>query len=226
MLLTLRYLGESGSKLARVQIELNEEPVPLQRVRLLVAYDGSAFSGFARNLGVTTVAGELETHLKRVLKHEVVITGAGRTDKGVHAWGQVVTFDTFADRLQPERLQRSINSVCGPAIAVRAIDLVDTEFDARFSAKWRRYRYTILTAATPNPFLYRYAWHVTDPISVDAMDEAGQAIIYQNTTPSESSHSIPTIPSAVPRTLGSSCPAARNGSIPVLALTAICVSGA
>ena len=177
MLLTLRYLGESGPKLARVQIELNEEPVPLQRVRLLVAYDGSAFSGFARNLGVTTVAGELETHLKRVLKHEVVITGAGRTDKGVHAWGQVVTFDTFADRLQPERLQRSINSVCGPAIAVRAIDLVDTEFDARFSAKWRRYRYTILTAATPNPFLYRYAWHVTDPISVDAMDEAGQAIL-------------------------------------------------
>lgn len=146
-------------------------------MRLLVAYDGAAFSGFARNNNVTTVAGALEAHLSRVLKHDVVVTGAGRTDKGVHAWGQVVTFDTYADRLQPERLQRSINSVCGPAIVVRAIELVDDDFDARFSARWRRYRYTILNSPTPNPFLHAYAWHLTDAVSVETMNEAGLALL-------------------------------------------------
>ena len=161
-------------------IDVNEEPVPHQRVRLLVAYDGGAFSGFARNDGVTTVAGELETHLRRVLKHEVVVTGAGRTDKGVHAWGQVVTFDTFADRLEPERLQRSLNSVCGPAISVREITLVDSTFDARFSARWRRYRYTILNSPTPNPFLGRYAWHLTDDLSIDAMNDGGATLVGQH----------------------------------------------
>lgn len=157
--------------------EVHQEPGLRQRVRLLVAYDGGAFSGFARNLAVTTVAGELEAHLSRVLKHDVVVTGAGRTDKGVHAWGQVVTFDTFADRVAPERLQRSINSVCGPAIVVRAIDLVDDTFDARFSARWRRYRYTILNSATPNPFLARYSWHLSDELSLDAMNQAGSALL-------------------------------------------------
>lgn len=156
-------------------IELRQEP--RQRVRLLVAYDGSAFHGFARNVGVTTVAGELEAHLSRVLKHDVVVTGAGRTDKGVHAWGQVVTFDTYADRLEPARLQRSINSVCGPTLVVRGIDLVGPDFDARFSATWRRYRYTILNSPAPNPFLHAYAWHLTDAVSVDAMNEGGAALL-------------------------------------------------
>ena len=146
-------------------------------MRLLVAYHGAAFSGFARNAGVRTVAGDLETHLARVLRHPVVVTGAGRTDKGVHAWGQVVTFDTHVDRLEPERLVRSINSVCGPAIAVRALDVVEPSFDARFSATWRRYRYTVLNSVTPNPFLTDTAWQVTDALSIDAMNEAAAAVV-------------------------------------------------
>lgn len=171
-----------------------------RRVRLLIAYDGGAFSGFARNLGVTTVAGELEAHLSRVLRHDVVVTGAGRTDKGVHAWGQVVTFDTHSDRLDPARLQRSVNSVCGPAIAVRAIDIVTPDFDARFSARWRRYRYTILNSPTPNPFLHAYTWHLTDTVSLDAMTEAGQAILGEHDfssfcrcPPARDDGSIPTL---------------------------------
>lgn len=163
-------------------IASSEESSPTKtvRVRLLVAYDGSAFSGFARNVGVTTVAGELEAHLTRVFRRPTVITGAGRTDAGVHAWGQVVTFDAPADRLDPSRLLRSINAVCGPAIAVRAVDVVDADFDARFSARWRRYRYSILTSSTPNPFLGATAWHLTTPLDVDAMRRAGSHLVGQH----------------------------------------------
>ncbi len=87
---------------------------PTVRVRLLVAYDGSAFHGFALNRDVPTVAGALGGAISRVLGHEVVLTAAGRTDTGVHAWGQVVSFDAPADGLDLARLQRSVNGLCGP----------------------------------------------------------------------------------------------------------------
>ncbi len=154
---------------------MNEEPA--RRVRLLVAYDGSAFSGFAKNLDVVTVAGELERHIAKVARHPVTITGAGRTDKGVHAWGQVVTFDTWSDRIEPQRLARSINSVLGPQIAVRDASLVPLDFDARFSATWRRYRYTILRSAAPNPFLANTAWHLDEPLDLDAMRAASERFL-------------------------------------------------
>ena len=148
-----------------------------QRVALVVAYDGSAFAGFARNNDVRTVAGDLEAHLSRVLRHPVVVTGAGRTDKGVHAWGQVVTFDTFADRLQPARLMRSINTMGAPSLAVRSIEAVSSDFDARFSATWRRYRYTILTTTAPNPFMSTTAWHLPLVLDVEAMRTASASLV-------------------------------------------------
>jgi tRNA pseudouridine38-40 synthase len=146
------------------------------RVRLLVAYDGSPFHGFAENQGVATVAGTLRGAVERVLGCPVTLTGAGRTDTGVHAWGQVVSFDA-ADDVDLERLQKSVNSMCGPAIAVREATRVSETFDARFSARWRRYRYTILTGAAPSPFLASTAWHVTDPLDVAAMRLACDPLI-------------------------------------------------
>lgn len=151
-------------------IELREEPA--RRVRLLVAYDGTPFAGFARNEGVRTVAGDLEAHISRVLHEPVALTAAGRTDRGVHAWGQVVTFDTRSPRLDLQRLQKSINAVLGPEIAVREATLVPAGFDARFSARWRRYRYTIWRNPAPNPFLAGTAWHLPVPLDLDAMRAA------------------------------------------------------
>lgn len=159
----------------RSSLELNEEPA--RRVRLLVAYDGSAFSGFAKNRDVVTVAGELERHISRVLRHPITITGAGRTDKGVHAWGQVVTFDTWSDRLDLARLAKSINSALGPRIAVRDASVVSPDFDARFSATWRRYRYTIVRSAAPNPFLANTAWHFSAPLDLEAMRAASEQFL-------------------------------------------------
>lgn len=146
-------------------------------MRLVVAYDGAPFHGFARNEGVTTVAGVLEDHLARVLGHPVRLTAAGRTDAGVHAWGQVVTFDTTAAALDLDRLQRSTNRACGPAIVVREASEVGPDVDARFSATWRRYRYSVLVSPTPDPFLAATTWHVGEPLDVEAMNRAGARLV-------------------------------------------------
>jgi tRNA pseudouridine38-40 synthase len=141
----------------------------LVRVRLTVAYDGTDFHGFARNPGVRTVAGVLTECLERVLRHRVELGVAGRTDKGVHAQGQVVSFDAETAALDLDALQMAVNKLCGPAIAVRDGAVVDPSFDARHSAVARHYRYTVLNRPTPDPFRARTAWHVSDALDVAAM---------------------------------------------------------
>ena len=148
----------------------------MSRIRLLVAYDGGPFRGFAANRDVRTVAGDLSNAIERVLGVPVVLTGAGRTDAGVHAWGQVVTFDV--DRsVDPDRLQRSINGLCAPSIVVRRAEEAPEGFDARFSATSRIYRYTILNRSTPDPFLHATSWHVAEPLEVRSMRGAGDPLI-------------------------------------------------
>src|SRR3954470_2011380 len=92
---------------------------PLVRVRLGVADVRAGFSGFAPNPGVKTIGGTLRTSLERILRHQVPITCAGRTDAGVHGWGQVVTFDTD-DSVDLDALVRSLNRMCAPSIVVRS----------------------------------------------------------------------------------------------------------
>ena len=147
------------------------------RVRLVLAYDGGGFHGFAANPGVRTVGGVLGEALAKVLGHPVEITCAGRTDKGVHARAQVVTFDAAAAKVDGAVVLKSLNALCGPEVAVTAVDVVDGDFDARFSATARRYRYRIVNRAAPDPFRVRYAWHVDDDLSWPAMTLACDALI-------------------------------------------------
>lgn len=143
---------------------------------LLVAYDGSKFHGFAENVGVATVAGRLRSALERVLGHPVDITCAGRTDAGVHARGQVVTFDT--DRMsEPDALRDSINALVGPDVVVRDARIAQADFDARFSATWRRYHYLVLASDVPDPFLAGTSWWVAAPLDLDAMEAAAQVVV-------------------------------------------------
>ena len=146
----------------------------MTRVRMVLAYDGSGFHGFAANDGVRTVAGELAGALGRHLGQDVDLAVAGRTDAGVHARGQVVTFDAAAEvaELDLEALVRSVNHQCGPAIAAREAEVVPPEFDARFSARSRRYRYLVLNRPHPDPFLAAMSWHVERPLDRWAMDLA------------------------------------------------------
>jgi len=158
--------------------EIVEGPTgPVVRVRLVVAYDGAPFHGFAVNPGVRTVGGVLTDAIGTVVGHPVEITCAGRTDKGVHARAQVVTFDADPARVDLEGLVRSVNKMCGPAISVTEAALVEDTFDARFSAIARRYRYRVLNRAAPDPFQSRYAWHVDEPLSLPAMTLACDPLI-------------------------------------------------
>lgn len=149
---------------------------PVRRVRLLVAYLGTGFKGFAAQPGQRTVAGVLSAALERHLRHTVEITCAGRTDSGVHAWGQVVTFDARADVDLPA-LVRSTNRALRPEVAVRAAAPAGADFDARRSATYRRYRYQVLNRPGPDPFRAALSWHVEAPLDLSAMRLACDPLI-------------------------------------------------
>ncbi len=148
-----------------------------ERFRMLLAYDGSAFRGFAENLGVRTVSGDLRAALARVLGTPVDLAVAGRTDAGVHARGQVVSFDAPIGRVEPDRLRKSLNSMLAPHIAVRGVEPAPAHFHARFSARWRRYRYLVLAAEVPDPFLAATAWWVPDPLDVALLAAACEPLM-------------------------------------------------
>lgn len=148
----------------------------MSRYRVRLAYDGGPFRGFAPNDGVPTVGGTLRDALEQILQHEVPIVCAGRTDAGVHALDQVVSFDT--DRpVDPEAMRASLNGLCKPHIVVGEVAPVDHDFDARFSCTGRTYRYRILNRRLPDPFRMHYTWRVGQPLDVNAMQNAGGRLL-------------------------------------------------
>jgi tRNA pseudouridine38-40 synthase len=145
-------------------------------LRLDLAYDGSGFRGYAFQEGLRTIQGDLEAALKTVLGHPVETAVAGRTDAGVHARGQVVSLQVD-DAPDLERLARSLNGIVGPEIAVNAITPADDGFHARFSARWRRYRYTMSTGIAPDPLARGFEWHVGSRLDVGLMEAAAAEFI-------------------------------------------------
>ncbi len=143
------------------------------RIKLTIAYDGTDFRGFAEQLEVRTVAGELRPLLEKVLQTPLKLAAAGRTDAGVHAWGQVVSLDV-PDDAELVAIPRAVNGLLGPEIIIRSVEEVSPDFHARFSAKYRRYLYTIVNTENPDPFKARYAWWVQQLLDVKAMQEAAQ----------------------------------------------------
>lgn len=140
----------------------------LRHVRMTVAYDGAPFRGFAVQPGLKTVAGTLIEALATVTQHRVELVCAGRTDAGVHGWGQVVSLD-LPKEADLDRVQRSVNKLCAPSIVVRDIDDVSIGFNARYSAKARTYRYTVLNRQVNDPFLAATSWWVVDPLDLHAL---------------------------------------------------------
>ena len=151
------------------------------KLRATVAYNGSGFHGFAPNNDVPTITGAIEDALAVIFGEPVPIMGAGRTDKGVHARGQVISFDVpemiRQNRVESSKLERSINGLCGPNIVVRDIERVPEDFHARFSAKWRRYRYQIVNSRQPDPLRLHSSWHVWEPLDLEAMRVAAQHLV-------------------------------------------------
>lgn len=142
---------------------------PRTHVALVVAYDGTEFHGFAAQPGQRTVAGVLVEALEQACRGDVSdVACAGRTDAGVHAWGQVVTFSAASD---PDLggLTRSLNRRLGPEIVVREARRVPSDFDARHTATARTYRYTVVNRPSPDPFLARYAWWVPEEMALSRL---------------------------------------------------------
>ncbi len=158
-----------------------EEPASAapQRWRLLVAYDGAAFRGFADQPQVPTVAGALRQALGRTARMPAPpsLTCAGRTDAGVHARGQVVHVDLPPIPFDGPGLARALNRQLAPAVVVRQADAVTPGFDARRSATARVYRYLVWNCPQPDPLLAPIAWHVRDPLDLRAMAAASDVVL-------------------------------------------------
>jgi len=146
------------------------------RLRMVVAYDGSGFRGFAAQEGQRTVAGELARAIETITRQKADLTCAGRTDAGVHASGQVVHVDVQTD-LSVQRILKALNAMLGPEIVVRSVTEAPAGFDARRSAKARNYRYLVLRSDTPDPLLAPISWHVRDRLEIASMSCAADALL-------------------------------------------------
>lgn len=142
--------------------------------RLDLAYDGSRFYGYAKQSNVRTVQGELEAALAPHTGGVATYVG-GRTDKGVHATGQVVSF--ACDPVDTASVLRSLNSQLGPEIAARRLVEVPEGFHARFSATGRAYRYRINNSAVHDPLSAATTWTFSDPLDVDAMNRVTEPLV-------------------------------------------------
>jgi tRNA pseudouridine38-40 synthase len=142
----------------------------------LLAYDGTGFRGWARQPGIRTVQGVLEDALGRMLGEAPKLSVAGRTDAGVHARGQVASFET-SPQVEPVRIQRGLTGMLGPEVVVREASLATPGFNARRSATGREYAYRIGTGAAPNPFTSRFVWHVTSDLRVASMRQAARHLV-------------------------------------------------
>jgi tRNA pseudouridine38-40 synthase len=141
-----------------------------------LAYDGSGYKGYAIQGGLRTVQGVLESALCTYLKTPVDTAVAGRTDSGVHAAGQVVSFE-YAGEIDLDRLRRGVNGIIGPEAAVLEVSVAPDGFNARFSAIWRRYRYLIDTRPAADPLTRHFVWHVGHPLDTAAVEAASGAFI-------------------------------------------------
>ncbi len=144
---------------------------------LTIAYDGAPFAGFARQPGLDTVQGRLEMALSVALRREVDIVGAGRTDTGVNALGQVVSFNAVGDEPEPVRLRRSLDALTGEGLVVRELRRARPGFSARFDAVRREYRYRVVAGAVPPLFLSHFAWHVASELDIVAMREGAGHLV-------------------------------------------------
>jgi tRNA pseudouridine38-40 synthase len=148
----------------------------VRRARLTVAYHGGPFRGLALNDGVPTVMGTLLPALELVVRSPVELVMSGRTDAGVHAWGQVLSGDLPADAHLTD-IMRRMNKLCAPSIVVRAAEWADPTFNARLDATSRSYRYDVWNHHAPHPMLTDRAWHVPQPLDIEAMNVAASALL-------------------------------------------------
>jgi tRNA pseudouridine38-40 synthase len=148
----------------------------LRNIKLVVEYEGTDYHGFAVQKGLRTVQGDLERAVAAVTGAEIRVAGAGRTDAGAHALGQVVSFQTEA-RLSLADLKRALNANLMDDTVVRAAEEAPPGFHARRSAQKRLYRYSVWNGPVPNVWMRRYRHHVVELLDVGAMNQAAECLM-------------------------------------------------
>ena len=147
----------------------------MRNIRLTVAYDGTNYHGFQRQHEThgPTIQGTLEEVWAKLVEEEVTLATAGRTDTGVHASGQVVNFMTAA-KIPEDKIPKAFNSLLPRDISILQAECVPDDFNARWSARWKRYDYQMDNHPIPDVFRRLYAAHVPIPMNVDQMQTAGR----------------------------------------------------
>jgi len=145
-------------------------------VRLVLEYEGTLFRGWQAQAGQRTVEGELRAALRALTGTDHVVYGAGRTDAGAHALGQVANF-RYDGRLAPDRLRGGLNALLPEDVAVIGADIAAADFHARYSARWRRYRYRWLDRPDRPALERNQCWHVPKKLDLGAMRAAATSLV-------------------------------------------------
>ena len=144
--------------------------------KLTIAYDGTDFHGWQMQANKPTIQGEIVSVLRRLTQEHILLHGAGRTDAGVHALGQVASFKTQS-ALSAQEFQRALNALLPPTIRVVAAEEVGPDFNARWSARGKTYRYRIYRGKVVPPMIWRYVLHYPFPLDEDAMRDAAARFV-------------------------------------------------
>jgi tRNA pseudouridine38-40 synthase len=155
---------------------VNDSDRTVRTLKITLAYDGTRFVGWQRQAAGESIQGLLEDALAHFEGRAVTVFGAGRTDAGVHALGQVASVQLAAGH-DTATLTRALNAHLPREIRVLRIDEAAADFNARFDARAKTYRYLIRNEAIASPFTQGYEWHVPEPLDVDGMSAAARALI-------------------------------------------------
>ncbi|MDK2821177.1 MAG: tRNA pseudouridine38-40 synthase [Clostridia bacterium] len=150
----------------------------MPKLKIILAYDGTDYSGWQIQPAAhgKTIQGVVTSALKKLTGEEISLVAAGRTDAGVHARGQVISFNT-ASRIPVERWPLALNSVLPEDIVALKAEKVHEDFHARYDARRKQYRYTIYNERFPDVFSRRYSWQIPHPLDRDAMAKATKYFI-------------------------------------------------
>nr|MBI3612674.1 tRNA pseudouridine(38-40) synthase TruA [Nitrospirota bacterium] len=144
--------------------------------KLILEYDGTGYAGWQRQLGQPTIQATLEDAIEKVTQTHIAVIGAGRTDAGVHALGQVVSFRSDKP-LTPRDWRRALNAHLPSDISVQAAESVSDDFHARYSAKTKQYEYRILNQPERPALERNRVWHIYGPLNLDTMRQAAACLI-------------------------------------------------
>ncbi len=148
----------------------------MQNYKITLSYDGTEFYGWQRQPDKKTIQGTLEDSLTKITQKKINITGAGRTDAGVHAQAQAANFKANLN-MDDDDLFRALNSLLPQDVRVASLERADSDFHARKMAKSKIYKYRIINSTNISPFIMRYVHHWPSPLQVQAMREAAPLFI-------------------------------------------------